>query len=594
MKGFSEETLSLPQEQQAIGEKCRHPTGRFIEFKLEETEQSAPDRFEQQVRLFPDRTAVKTKTHHLTYDQLNRAANRVARAILERRGLGTEPVALLIEPGATQLIAMLGVLKAGKIMAALDPSYPRERIAYTLQDSQATLILTNDANYFVASDLAEHDSVPLNIDHLAPHLDAENLGLAISPDTLSHILYTSGSTGQPKGVVHNHRNLLHQNRNFINTFHICAEDRVTLLTSVTGQAMNVTFCALLSGAALYPMNVKEEGVAPLADWLAQDEITIYMSGSPLFRNFTETLTGQQEFPRLRLIRLSSQTVFKSDIDLYKAHFPADCVFASGLSTSETGRILNYFVDKVTQIATSSVPVGFPHEGKEVQLLGEDGNEVGLNQLGEIAVRSRYLARGYWGKPELTRESFQPDPAGGDRLVYRLGDLGRRLPDGCLEILGRKDFQVKIRGNRVEVTEVETRLMGLDAVREAIVVAREDPSGNHNAWWPISSLREHGSPPSPNCAISLARSCRTIWSHRPLSTWRPCLRLPPERSIVPHCPPPIGPDRNWITFSWLPATKSRRRWRVSGPRCWGSNGSASRTISWSWAATLCSLPWSLFG
>ena len=382
MKGFPEENLCLPPEQQAIGDKCFHPAGRFIEFKLAEIEQSAPDRFEQQARQFPDRTAIKTRTHHLTYDQLNRSANRVARAILELRGLGEEPIALLIEPGATQLIARLGVLKAGKIMAALDPSYPRERIDYLLKDSQAALILTNDANISVASELAGHGSVPLNIDHLDPNLATEDLGLSISPDTLSHILYTSGSTGQPKGVVHNHRNLLHQNRNFINTFHICAEDRVTLLTSVTGQAMNVTFCALLSGAALYSLNIKEEGVAPLADWLTQNAITIYMSGSPIFRNFTETLTGGEEFPRLRLIRLSSQTVFKSDVDLYKAHFPADCVFASGLSTSETGRILNYFVDQDTQIATSSVPVGFPHEGKEVQLLDEDGNDVGLNQVGE--------------------------------------------------------------------------------------------------------------------------------------------------------------------------------------------------------------------
>ena len=104
MNGFPEETLCLPQEQQAIGDKCYHPAGRFIEFKLEEIEQSAAERFEQQARQFPDRTAIKTKTHHLTYDQLNRSANRVARAILDRRGFGEEPIALLIERSLTKKV----------------------------------------------------------------------------------------------------------------------------------------------------------------------------------------------------------------------------------------------------------------------------------------------------------------------------------------------------------------------------------------------------------------------------------------------------------------------------------------------------------
>ena len=188
------------------------------------------------------------------------------------------------------------------------------------------------------------------------------------------------------------------------------------------------------------------------------------------------MTGQEEFPELRLVRLSSQTVLKSDVDQYKTHFPADCIFATGLSSSETGRVLNYYIDKDTQVTTNSVPVGFPLDGEEVLLLDEDGQEVGLNQVGEIAVKSRYLARGYWGQPELTREAFQPDPSGEDQRIYRMGDLGRRSPDGSLEILGRKDFQIKIRGYRVEVSEIETRLMELDNVKEAVVVGQEDASG----------------------------------------------------------------------------------------------------------------------
>ena len=279
MSDLSGHAIDQTPEQQAIQAKCFHPSGTFVAFGKEDIEQSIPDRFERQAHQFPDRIAIKTKTHQFTYDQLNKAANRVARAILAQRGIGEEPIALLIEQGSP----MLGVSKAGKIAVTLDPSYPQERTSYMLMDSQAGLILTNDKNFSLASELADNGRHPLNIEDLDGGLATEDLGLSISPDTLSHILYTSGSTGQPKGVFTNHRNLLQHLRNYTNLFHICAEDRLTLLTSVTGQAMNVIFCALLNGAALYSLSIKEDGVAPLANWLTQHEITIYMSGSPLFR-----------------------------------------------------------------------------------------------------------------------------------------------------------------------------------------------------------------------------------------------------------------------------------------------------------------------
>lgn len=370
----------------------------------------------------------------------------------------------------------LGVLKAGKITVPLDPSYPSGRTSYMLEDSQASLILTNNQNLSLARESARSGIQPLNIDNLDANLSIQDPGLSISPDTLAYILYTSGSTGLPKGVTQNHRNLLHQIMIYTSTLHICAEDRLTLLTSVTGQAMNTIFDALLNGAVLYPLNVREEGVTHLADLLIQQEITIYFSGSPLFRRFIDTLTGGEEFSKLRVVRLASQTVFKSDVELYKKHFSPVCVFVNGLSSSETGKVRIYYVDKDTEITTSTVPVGFPVDDKDVRLVDDDGNDVGFNQVGEIEVRSPYLRLGYWGKPELTQETFQSDPGGGNRRIYRMGDMGRMLPNGCLELLGRKDFQVKIRGYRVEVAEVETALLELTSIKEAVVLAREDSAG----------------------------------------------------------------------------------------------------------------------
>src|SRR5262245_49317248 len=137
---------------------------------------------------------------------------------------------------------------------------------------------------------------------------------------------------------------------------------------------------------------------------------------------------------------------------------------------------SYFIDKATQIETKTVPVGYAVEDKEILLLDEDGQAVATNQIGEIAVKSRYLAQGYWRQPQLTRTVFQSDPQGGEERIYRTGDLGQLHPDGCLEYLGRKDSQVKVRGYRVETGEVEMALLDLENVKEAAVAVKEDSTG----------------------------------------------------------------------------------------------------------------------
>lgn len=239
--------------QQSMQSRSVRPTNAFVEFKKEEIDQSIPDRFEKQVDRYPDRIAIKTRNQELTYKTLNQAANRVARSILNQRGKGEEPVALILENGAPMIAAILGVLKTGKIYVPLDPSLPRARITYILKDSQADLVVTNNKNLSLAESLAQNVSQLVNIDELDSCLSAENLDLSISPDTLTWIIYTSGSTGEPKGVVHNHRNLLHFIMNYTNGFHICADDRLTLLYSCSVNAgAHDIFSALLNGASLYP------------------------------------------------------------------------------------------------------------------------------------------------------------------------------------------------------------------------------------------------------------------------------------------------------------------------------------------------------
>lgn len=450
------------------------PTNPFVPFTQAEVEQSIPARFEQQVATYPDRMAVKGGTHALTYDELNKAANHVAHAILAQRGHNEEPIALLFKEGALVIAAILGVLKAGKMYVPLDATYPRTRTVSSLEDSGAGLLITHNQNLALARELAQGRVGLLNIDALDSSVSTENPHLPLSPQRLAYIMYTSGSTGQPKGVVETHRNVLHQIMRLTNAFHICMADRQTLLRSCSfnGSVRDI-FSTLLNGASLHVLNLAEEGIGKLAAWLIQEEITIFRAVSSVYRHFVSTLTGEQRFPSLRLIYAGGEAVNRRDVELFQQHFPEGCMFVNGLATTETGTIRLFCIDTETRLTGGFAPVGYAVEDMEVLLRDDEGLGVGCNEIGEIAVKSRYLSPGYWRRPDLTQAKFLPDPNGGAERLYLTGDLGRMLPDGCLEHLGRKDFQVKVRGHRIEVGEIETALLALDTIKEAVVVARED-------------------------------------------------------------------------------------------------------------------------
>lgn len=464
----------LPERQKAIRAKCFHPSGTFSEFSREEIEQSIPRRFEEIARRNPNRLAVKTRKQALDYAQLNNAANIVARAVLDRSSEAAEPVALLLENDMPMIAAILGALKAGKSYVPLDVSYPRATIAYILENSAARVVVTNTANLPLARELACGRARFVNLDGRDAGTSAPNLDLNIAPDLPAYILYTSGSTGKPKGVVQTHRNVLHEIRNYTNAIHISPEDRLVLVSSPTfADAVRTTYAALLNGAGLYPLNIREEGVAHLADWMDEQEITIYRSVPAVFRQLAASLTGNEKLSDVRLIYAAGDTVSKNDIALYKKHFPPGCIFLNGLGSGESLTFRWYFIDKETDLAQDTVPVGYAIDDKELFLLDEDGKEVECNQVGEMMVRSRYLSPGYWLKPELTNAVFSAAARGESERIYRTGDLGRRAADGLVEHLGRKDFQVKIRGHRIEAGQIEMALLDLGTITEAAVIARAE-------------------------------------------------------------------------------------------------------------------------
>jgi amino acid adenylation domain-containing protein len=465
---------------------------RFSHFPQSAIDQSIPARFEQVAAQYPDRLAVVAGAQSISYRQLDQLANRVAHGILARRGEGPEPVGLLIHQGAGLVAAILGVLKAGRMYVPLDPAHPLPRTDAILGESGAGLVLTDRADLAAAPALLSPGRTLVTVDQLTAASPGNPPGLPLSGDSLAYIYYTSGSTGRPKGVFDSHRNVLHNVMRYTNTLQISREDRLTLLQSPAfSGAVSSLFCALLNGATLFPYDVPREGIGRhLGDWLIQHEITVYHSVPTIFRSF---LRGNLRFPSVRIIRLEGDAASRRDVELFRKYFEPGCMLVNGLGATETGLTRQFFLQGDSPLADGIVPVGYPVPDMEALILDETGDDAGAGAVGQVAIRSRYLALGYWHQPELTRKAFLPDPRGSGARIYLTGDRGRLRADGCLEYLGRSDSSLSIRGHRVEPAEVEHALMALEAVQEAVVVGRVDRDGSPRL---VAYLVPATAPPAP--------------------------------------------------------------------------------------------------
>ncbi len=460
--------MNLPPQQEPIRAKCFHPSGTFVEFPKEDVETSIPERFEKLVRAHPDQLAIKTLADELTYNELNTAANRVAHTLIDLEGSEAKPVALLFEKGVQIIVAMLGVIKAGHFFVLLDPALPKEKIAAVLAKSQTSLVLSDARNLQMARDVAGAGLNVIDYESVSRSGISANCELSLTPEMFAYVVYTSGSTGEPKGVIWSQQTLLHHIMLLTNNFHICKADKISLLTSISAGGLATIALALLNGATLYLYDVQHSGVVELGNWLIREQISICFTPSPLFRNLAASVKAHNHFSHLRLIRLTSDKAYQSDIELCKKILPQNCIIANGLASTETGLMRMNLLDQDTKTTGREVPVGFPVDDKEIFLTSDHGKKLGFNQVGEIVVRSRYLSPGYWKNPELTKAKFKCDSEDSDMRIYYTGDLGLMLPNGCLIHKGRKDLRIKIRGYAVDLVEVEKALLSHPAIREAVV------------------------------------------------------------------------------------------------------------------------------
>ncbi|WKN24642.1 non-ribosomal peptide synthetase [Bacillus velezensis] len=426
--------------------------------------------FERQAEETPDARAVVYDGQILTYRELNERANRIA-AALRSNGVGPESVVSLLTGRTTELASgILGILKAGGAYLPIGDDVPRERAEWMLKDCKADILLQSD----------KLDGLPLSGKRLfiediqtKAGLSSENPEPLGGPESLAYMIYTSGSTGAPKGVMIEQRSVIRlvKNSNYID---FTPKDRL-LFTSSLG--FDVTtfeiFGPLLNGASLYVSDQETYLDSDVLEtFIQQNGITTLWLTSSLFNHLSEQ--NEHVFSGLSRLIIGGEALSPSHVNRVRKTLPHLSIW-NGYGPTENTTFSTCFL--IEQSYDHSIPIGRPVGNSTAYIINSRGTPQPIGVIGELCTGGDGVARGYFGRPELTEEKFVPNPFVPGERMYRTGDLARWLPDGTIEYAGRMDDQVKIRGYRVELGEIEAALRSLDGVKEAAVSVRTGQSGN---------------------------------------------------------------------------------------------------------------------
>lgn len=433
------------------------------------TQESIADRFDMIARAQPEREAVSAGGQHASYGELATHAARIAERLLEM-GVGQgDRVVLCFEHCPAAFAAWLGVLRIGGIVVPLVPSHPVERLRLFVADASPSAVLAERRSWETACAVATGLANVLDVDAVGPASSRSwpRIGSA-DPAT---ILYTSGTSGMPKGVIQTHGNILNKVGVCAAAFGTTPDDRFSLLTS-SGMAQGtiVTANALLCGATLCAFNVRGEGLTELANWMVEERISIYVSVSSLFRSLVRTLDPARRFPDVRLVRIGGERVTVEDVAAYRRFFAPRARLVLSYAATEAGPISLHQVSESETFPDGVVPAGKAFEGVTVLICDEHGRQLPDGEQGEVIVRSAFLSPGYWRQPDRTAEAFIASTGAPCERDYRTGDLGR-IRNGRIEHLGRIGNRVQIGGLRIELEEVETALQACPDVLRAAALAK---------------------------------------------------------------------------------------------------------------------------
>ncbi|MGZ9270912.1 MAG: amino acid adenylation domain-containing protein, partial [Candidatus Binatia bacterium] len=462
------------------------------------TDKCIHELFETQVENTPDAIALVFEDRQLTYRELNNCANQLAH-YLQKLGVGASvPVGICLERSIEMVVGLLGILKAGGAYVPLDPAYPKERLAFMLDDSRASVLLTQEqmpkeTNLGIEDVIRQMPAkraaikiVYVDSDRIAIGRESqENFKIAAAADDLAYVIYTSGSTGRPKGVMVSHRALVAHTLSATKHFEIGSNDKVLQFASLSFDvAAEEMFPAWLCGASVVLLSERTPAIAEFVNYLTKDGITVANLPAAYWHQWVDELDRlANPLPSpLRLLIVGNEKVSLDHLKRWHGHVGSKVRWLNAYGPTEaiiTATLYEAPQPEDAYADLTSVPIGRPLTNRQIYVLDRSLQPVPIGVTGELYIGGPALALGYLNNPELTAEKFIESPFFADATtrLYRTGDLARYLPDGNLEFLGRIDAQVKIRGYRIELGEVETVIAQHTGVRAAVVVAREDSPGD---------------------------------------------------------------------------------------------------------------------
>ncbi|MBN3360519.1 non-ribosomal peptide synthetase, partial [Clostridium botulinum] len=424
--------------------------------------------FEEQVEKTPNNIAVVFEDKKLTYKELNEKSNQLARVLRSKGVKADSIVGIMVERSLEMIIGIMGILKAGGAYLPIDPSYPKERIEYMLNDCGAKIILTE---YELARSIEYGlETIDLQDDKIYEE-EKNNLCKLNNSDALAYIIYTSGSTGIPKGVLIEHKSVVRlvKDTNYIN---IIEDDAILQLSNYAfdGSVFDI-YGALLNGAKLVLIDkIDLTEINRLGSVIVNEKISVFFTTTALFNTIVDT--NIEYLINVKKILFGGERVSVKHTKRALKYLGKERLVHVYGPTEGTVYSTYYFIDNIEKYA-ENIPIGKSINNSKAYVLDRNDNLLAIGIAGELCISGDGLARGYLNRPELTSEKFVDNPFEEGTKMYKTGDLARWLPDGNIEFLGRIDNQVKIRGFRIELGEIENRLLQHESIKEAAILVKEN-------------------------------------------------------------------------------------------------------------------------
>ena len=456
-----------------------------IPFEESELSGSLNDRIAKVKQFIPaEHVAYHDPDIELTYGQLFERSERLAAALAARLGAelpqSQQLVAMLLDADWTELVGYLGVILSGHYYLAFDPLQGLAHPEASFREYPIKALITTRRHAEAARDLAQlapHEVAILFMDEI-PDAPADFPKPAITADSYHSIYLTTGSTGKPRGVVRNHAARVYAAYQEATGFDLNSADRVTLTMPVSlGMSLAGSLTALLNGASVHRRLAALANPAAMYRWMAEEKITVLHGSAGLIRSLTKLPAEYGLIESLRYVKTGGEPMTRSEIERLLSYMPEGGKFSSRLASNEGGTFGMFTAQAGVEWVGETNPAGVIPEFVSVSVVDENRKPVPFGETGELVVRSRFMAVGYYNDPEQTAARFEQTGDGSGERMYYTGDMGRIFPDRRVEFLGRRDFRVKVRGYTVELEAVDRALRKLEHVRDAATVVQTLPNGN---------------------------------------------------------------------------------------------------------------------